>query len=352
MPEEQNPGGAPPAEPSPTTGDPYSYEAVTGQEVVPVQAGGPPAPPSSGTPASGDDGDDEDESMLRMSFLEHLEELRTRIIQVVVGVVVAYLLCLIFAENMWKLVSDPAISALKSLGIKDPKLAQLDPMDSFMIIYMKLPLLAALFLSSPWTLWQVWAFIAPGLYKRERNFAGPFVICTAGLFIAGGCFAYFVAFRLGLSFLLGIGLNANVTPVVDMVKYFDLFVNIMLGIGAVFELPVLIFFIIILGVVSPKFLMDNSRYAILAIVVLAAVITPTPDAFNLTIFAVPMILLYFVGVFAGWMFVRKREGLAFPWKQFFFYVILPLILILAGTAAFLVLRMGFHFVPRWPFLVP
>ena len=288
--------------------------------------------------------------MLRMSFLEHLEELRIRLIRILIGVGVAYAVSLIFAGEMWRLVSDPAVEALKEIGA-EPKLAQLTPMDGFLTIYVKLPLLAAVFLASPWVLWQVWSFIAPGLYRRERNFAGPFVLCSAGLFVAGGCFAYFVAFRLGLAFLLGIGVDKNVKPVVSIVDYFDLFINVTLGLGIIFELPILIFFLVILRVLSPAFLIDNSRYAILAIVVLAAVVTPTPDAFNLTIFAVPMIFLYFIGVFAGWLFVQRRDGIPFPWKKFFLYFVLPTMLVVAAVVAFMVFRLGFHFVPHWPFLI-
>ena len=351
MPEEHTPGGSPPAEPSSSHhDDPYSYDATSGHALTTTQAGSPPVPPSSGK-SSTDESDDDDEGMLRMSFLEHLEELRGRLIRIVIGVIVAYVIALVFAGEMWQLVSDPAVIALKEVGAKNPKLAQLTPMDGFLIIYVKLPLLAAIFLASPWVLWQIWAFIAPGLYQKERRLAAPFVLCSAGLFIAGGCFAYFVAFRLGLAFLLGIGMDKNVEPVVSIVEYFDMFVNVTLGIGAVFELPILIFFAVILGLVSPKFLIDNSRYAILGIVVLAAVITPTPDAFNLTIFAVPMILLYFVGVFAGWIFVMKRDGLPFPWKKFVLFVVLPFSVIGVGTLAVMILKLGFKAVPHWPFLI-
>lgn len=293
--------------------------------------------------------------MLRMSFLDHLEELRSRLIKAVVGLVVTYGLCLIFAGKLWEIVSEPAAAALRAIGAK-PDLAQLAPMDGFLVVYFKLPLLAALFIASPWILWQVWAFVAPGLYKNERKMAAPFVISTAGLFIAGGCFAYFVAFRFGLAFLLGIGMNfgstggAKITPVVSIVDYFDLFVNVMLGIGVTFELPILIFFLTMLRVVTPGFLIEHSRYAILAITVLAAFITPTPDIVNLLIFAVPMILLYFVGVFAGYLLVLSREGRRFPWHI--------LLILLAGFAAagagviwLLVSRFGYKLVNYWPFVI-
>jgi sec-independent protein translocase protein TatC len=140
------------------------------------------------------------------------------------------------------------------------------PMESFSIIWVKLPMLVALFLASPWLLYQVWSFVAPGLYKRERRFAVPFILCSAGLFIAGGLFAYFVAFRFGLTFLLGIGQAVNVRPMITITEYFDIFVNVILGIAVVFELPVLIFFLTLIRIASPRFLLANSRYAVLGIV--------------------------------------------------------------------------------------
>ena len=120
---------------------------------------------------------------------------------------------------------------------------------------MKVPLVFALFLASPWVLYQVWAFISPGLYQKEKRLALPFVLSTAGLFILGGCFAYFVAFRFGLAFLLSIGLTNGVTPLVTITHYFDLFVNVMLGVALVFELPVAIFFLTLLHLASPRFLL-------------------------------------------------------------------------------------------------
>jgi sec-independent protein translocase protein TatC len=293
--------------------------------------------------------------MLRMSFLDHLEELRSRIIKALGGLVGAYVLCLLFAGKLWEIVSEPAAAALRTIGA-EPDLAQLEPMDGFLIVYFKLPLLAALFIASPWILWQVWAFVAPGLYKKERKLAGPFVLSTAGLFIAGGCFAYFVAFRFGLAFLLGIGMGfgatggAKIKPVVSIVSYFDLFVNVMLGIGITFELPVLIFFLTMLRVVTPGFLIEHSRYAILAITVLAAFITPTPDIVNLLIFAVPMILLYFIGVFAGYLLVLSREGRSFPWH--IVLIILGILLVIATIgASILVGYYNYHIVPTWPFFM-
>ncbi len=190
--------------------------------------------------------------MLRMSFMEHLEELRSRIIRALYGLADRVRVCRsLFASKLWDIVSDPAVEALKHLDVEPPQLAQLTPMEAFSIIWMELPLLCSVFIASPWIVYQVWAFISPGLYKKEKRLALPFVLLTAGLFISGGIFAYFLAFRYGLEFLLGIGMSNNVRPVVSITEYFDLFVNVTLGVALVFELPVVIFLLTLLRILSP-----------------------------------------------------------------------------------------------------
>ena len=176
----------------------------------------------------------------------------------------------------------------------------------------------------------------------------PFVLLTAGLFIGGGCFAYFLAFRYGLEFLLGIGMSNNVQPVVSITEYFDLFVNVTLGVALVFELPVLIFLLTLLHLLSPRFLLRHSRYAILAIVIAAAIITPTPDVFNLMLFAVPMCLLYFVGVFAGLALVMRREGRTLPWRRIMWIAAIVLLIVAAIAGA--MLQFHIHFIRHWPYL--
>jgi len=313
----------------------------------------PPSPPAAKGRDKDDDGgeeEDEEEEMLRMSFLEHLEELRSRILKALAGVGIAFLFSIIFANELWKIISEPAVEALTQLGYENTKLAQIKPMEAFTTVWVKLPILTAIFLASPWVLYQVWAFIAPGLYRRERRWAAPFVIFSAGLFILGGLFAYFVAFRFGLTFLLGIGRNINIAPVVSITEYFDLFVNVTLGIGLVFQLPVLIFFLTLLRITTPGFLLRNARYAVLIIVVLAALVTPTPDVVNLMLFSVPMCLLYFVGIFAGYLLELRRARRRFPWKVVWM-TSGGLALVAAAAVYLAVTRFGYHLEPHWPFLV-
>jgi len=284
-----------------------------------------------------------------MSFLEHLEELRRRIIWAVAGVMAAFLLSLLFSSPLWTFVCQPVAQALRSLGY-EPSLVQITPMESFNVIYFKLPIVCAIFLSSPWILYQVWAFVSPGLYRRERRMAAPFILCTAGLFVSGGCFAYFIVFRYALTFLLSIGRGNYVRPMVSVTEYFDLFVNVTLGVALVFELPVLIFFLTLLRIVTPAFLLKHSRYAILAIFIIAAVVTPTPDAFNMLLFAIPMCGLFYVGIFAGYLLTLRREHRAFPWK-IVIWVVVAVLLLLAVGLYLAITRHALAPVPHWPFLI-
>jgi sec-independent protein translocase protein TatC len=338
--------------------DPYSYAGVTeagaltmtpAAPALPAKAGGgggktpPPKPPDDG-------GDEEEDGMLRMSFLEHLEELRTRIIRMLAGLGIAFVACMWFGEKLWLFVQQPAQYALTKLGINPPRLVAIAPMDQFNIIWIKLPILASIFISSPWIIYQIWGFIAPGLYKKERRWAAPFVITTAGLFILGGCFAYFVAFRYGLEFLLGIGRDANITPFVSITEYFDLFVDVILGVALIFEMPIVIFFLTLLRITTPKFLVSQSRYAILIITIIAAVVTPTPDVFNMMLFAVPMVMLFYVGILASYVLTLSREGKKFPWRKALSIGGI-VALVAAGLIYFAITKYGYHFIRHWPFLI-
>jgi len=313
--------------------------------VTTTRGGGRKPPP----PDPPNNSNDEEDGMLRMSFLEHLTELRSRIIKMIVGVLTAFFLALGFGPQVWRLVAAPAVEALTKLHINPPTLKAITPMEQFNVMWVKLPILCAIFIASPWIVYQVWAFISPGLYKREKRYAAPFVICSAGLFILGGAFAYFVVFRYALTFLLGIGIGNFVEPMVSIDEYFDLFVNVTLGVGLVFEMPILIFFLTLLRLVTPKFLIKHSRYAILGIFILAALVTPTPDAFNMLLFATPMCLLFYVGIFAGYLLVLKREGRRFPWGKAL--TVGGIVLVALGAIIyFAAVHYKLHPVPHWPFL--
>ena len=334
--------------PSSGTADSATSVITDSPPSLPPASGGGGKPPK--PPEPPDEEDNEEDGMARMSFLEHLEELRKRLLLAIGGIGVAFFLCLFFSDDLWSIVVGPATAALIHLNVHPPTLKQISPMDSFRIMWMELPILAAVFISAPWIVYQVWAFIAPGLYRKERRWAVPFVVSSAGLFILGGFFAYFVAFRYGLEFLMGLAIGKGVDPGISMTEYYDLFVDVMLGVGIIFEIPVLLFLLTLIRVASPSFLIRHSRYAILIIVILAAVITPTGDVFNLALFATPMIVLFYIGIFASWILVLHREKRRFPWGIFLKWLGIVLVLLaLIGWAA--ASYYGYHIAAQWPIFV-
>ena len=235
----------------------------------------------------------------KMSFLDHLEELRHRLIVSFSAVGIAFLLCWAYARQIYHFLAIPITQNLAG-----GKLVFTNPTDPF-TIYMKVALIVGIFVASPVVLWQVWLFVSPGLYRHEKKYALPFIFFSSLLFIMGGLFAYKIAFPLSLKFLISLG--DDFQPMVTITEYLDLALVVILGCGIIFEIPILIFFLTILGVVNARFLLKNLRYAILVIFVVAAVLTPTSDIPNMLIFAMPMLLLYMVGIIVSWIFGRKRK---------------------------------------------
>lgn len=266
--------------------------------------GGGEPPAGSGGGSDGGDEDEDEGEMAKMSFLEHLDELRKRIIYALISVGTAFIVCFTFSKQMFDFVSVPLRQALLESGLSD-NLFFNKPTEGF-TTFLNLALMASLFLASPFVLYQVWAFISPGLYKRERRYATPFIFFCSGLFIAGGAFGYFIAFRYALKFLVTYP-GGRAVPIITMSEYMDLFWTVILGLGIIFELPVLMLFLGLLGIINPGFLVRNFRYAVLIIFAVAAVITPTSDIINLMIFAVPMMLLYVVGIGLVWLVARRRR---------------------------------------------
>ena len=331
----------------------YEYDTPKPTETAVVKTDdaktpGPPLPPTSDL----DDDDEDEEGMARMSFLEHLEELRGRIIRTFLGLLIAYLACLAFASQLFQAFSAPFNGAAANLPYDPPlTLTQIEPTTQFYMQYVKLPLLAAVFVAAPWLMYQAWAFISPGLYKRERRWAVPFIFSTAALFILGGVFCYFVALRFALAFLIGLGYEQNVRPMISLQSYYDMFFNLHIGLGLVFQMPVVIFFFTLLRITTPGFLLDNGRYAILIIFIIAAVITPTPDVTTMLTFAAPMVLLFYIGIAASYLIVMKREGRNFPWGKLLI-VLGVLAVLLAGVVALLHYWMGYGLSLSYPWLLP
>jgi sec-independent protein translocase protein TatC len=269
------------------------------------------------------------------SVLEHLEDLRRCLIRAVAGLATIYFACVALAEPLWTWVEVPLLEVASRTGAKE---VALDVGEEFSILYLWTPLVASLFFAAPWLVYQAWTFISPGLYPKERRWAIPFMFSTAGLFIGGGLFGYYVALPASLTFLLGLGRGHPIERFVRIDSYFTSFVNVMLGSALTFELPVLVFFLTLLRIVSPASLLRNFRYAILAIAVLAAVVTPSPNPVDMAMIAVPMTALFFLGVFASYLLVLRREGLPFPWRPLLLWLLA--LVVVTGLATIAWHRLG------------
>ena len=237
-----------------------------------------------------------------MGLLDHLGELRRRLVRALIAFAVTFVLCFVFAKQIYAFLAQPIYRFLPEgtklvfLGITDP-----------FILYIKVAALAGIFVGSPLILYQIWAFVAPGLYQREKRMAVPFIFFGSLLFLGGGAFGYYVAFPFAVEFLLGVG--EQFQPTITVTNYLSFLMTVILGLGVMFEMPTIIFLLSRLGVVTPRFLLRNFRWAVLVIFTIAALITPTPDVVNLCIFAVPTLGLYLVGVGVAWLFGpgKKKE---------------------------------------------
>lgn len=236
----------------------------------------------------------------RMSFLEHLEDLRKRILYSLLAMVVAFGVCWNFARQIYEWIQAPILQYLP----EGQQLAYTRVTSPF-FLYMKVAFFAGLFLAAPFILWQLWLFISPGLYKRERRFAAPFIIFSSLFFVAGGYFGYRTILPMAAKFFVEMGEGFQQVITVD--DYFSFASKLILGMGIVFETPILILFLSLIGIVTPAFLIQKFKYAVVLSFIIAAIITPTPDMVTQSALALPMILLYVLGIGIAYVFGRKHE---------------------------------------------
>jgi sec-independent protein translocase protein TatC len=253
-----------------------------------------------GTERSADGPEPAPPELKSMSFLEHLDELRKRLIYSILTLVAAFLLCWAFAPAIFAWLEKPVLQFLPP----GDKLAYTRLTTPF-FLYMKVAFFAGIFLASPLILLQVWMFISPGLYKQERRLAAPFIIFATLFFVAGGYFGYATVFPMACKFFVEMG--AGFKQVITVDDYFSFASKMIMGMGLVFETPILIFFLARLGIVTPAFLLQKFKYAVLIIFIISAVITPTPDMVTQAALAVPMILLYLLGIGISYLFGKKKE---------------------------------------------
>ena len=246
-----------------------------------------------------------DEPGGRMSFLEHLYDLRTRIVNSLLGIAIGMVVGLSISKYVIVFITRPMLHALSAAGLEH-KLYYTSP-TGYISLIISLGFYLGLVVASPWVLYQVWKFVSPGLYRHERRAMVTFVFSAFVLFCCGILFGYLIMLPYLLKFLIGLGAQGPVTPLISVNEYFDLILTVLLGLGVIFEMPVLIFILALFNLVTPKFLWKNFRYAILVITVLAAIFTPTPDATTMLVFMAPMILLYVLGIAVAALVVRHKR---------------------------------------------
>lgn len=245
----------------------------------------------------------------KMSFFEHLVDLRKRLINSAIAIGVGAMVGVTVSEKVINFIARPMQEALRKAHEAD-KLIYTSPTGMINLIITS-GLYIGAGLAAPYVLYQIWLFIAPGLYKHERKAAAYFIFSALLLFIAGVAFGYFVMLPYVLVFLTSF--QGAFQPLISINEYIDFILIVLLGLGVIFELPVLVFFLALFGIVTPQFLWKNVRYAILIIAIIAAIVTPTPDALTMLIFMTPMLGLYFVSIGVAAFVVRnkkKREALA------------------------------------------
>ena len=245
--------------------------------------------------------DPEEPAEGRMTFLEHLDELRRRITHAVIALLIGFLVSFAFIDRIFAFVY-----ARLAADVPGHKLIYTEPGEAF-FIYLKIALLSGLLISAAPIMWQVWKFIAPGLYANEKKFALPFVFFASALFIAGAAFSHYILFPFAWKFFAGFSNDfLEFMPRVEPI--FSLYVKLMLAMGLVFQLPMLIFVLARFGIVTAGFLVRNFRYAVLAFFIVSAIVTPDGSFVPQVIMAGSMTALYIVSIGVAWIFGKKKAA--------------------------------------------
>ncbi len=254
----------------------------------------------------------------KMPITEHLGELRNRILISLVTLLLAFILSFSFSENIFNFIifplkynlvlslDNPYLQFIPHDKLLGTKLVFLAPAEALWMS-IKISLVSALILGFPIFLYQLWGFISPGLLKHEKRYLLPFIFSSTLLFLVGTFFSFFVVLPFAISFLLTYSVGDILVPMLSVGMYVDFCLKFILAFGIIFELPIVIIFLTKMGIVTPKFLSKNRKYAILIAFILAAILTPTPDAFNQTLMAVPIIILYEIGILLSRLCKRKEK---------------------------------------------
>ena len=235
-----------------------------------------------------------------MTFLEHLEDLRKRLFYSAIALLIGFFPCWMFREKLFEILSRPVMQYLPA-GTKFSFLTLTAPF----MMYLKVAFLASLFFTAPFLFLQVWYFVAPGLYQKEKKYVIPFVVMTTLFFALGAAFGYFVVFPFACKFFLSIGKDFQAVLTPD--QYLGFSIKVLLGIAATFETPTLVFLLAKMGLITAGWMIRNFKYAVLLVFVIAAVITPTPDAMTQSIVAIPMLVLYGLSILIALVVGRGKK---------------------------------------------
>jgi sec-independent protein translocase protein TatC len=246
---------------------------------------------------------DDDGAGARMSFLEHLDELRKRLIYSVVAVVLGCAVSFIFIQRIFEFIFEPIRAMLPNgrtfIATEGPEV---------FMLYLKVAALGGFFLALPFVLWQLWLFIAPGLYAHEKKFAIPFVLFSTLFFFAGAWFSHSLAFPWTWQFFLSYESEfVQITP--KLGPTLGLYMKMILAFGAVFQMPMLVLFLARMGMVTAGFMIRNAKYAVLIIFILGAVLSPGGDIVSQALLAGPMLALYGLSIGVAWLFAKKQPTL-------------------------------------------
>lgn len=243
------------------------------------------------------------EDDVEMSFLDHLRELRTRLVRAMWGFIPGIGIAWVMREEILQFLADPYMHAFRTLGQGEPTLHFGNPADMF-VNYMMIALVCGAILGSPWAFYQAWLFIAPGLYRSERRKAIPFVLLSTIFFVGGAFFGYrFVlppAFDALLSFAGHVG-GLRIQPTIMINEYLDFSLRMLLALGITFEVPIVIGFMAYVGLVNWRQLWEFSRWWVVIAAVIAAVLTPSGDAPTMLLVLAPLVLLYYVAIFFAFL---------------------------------------------------
>ncbi len=235
----------------------------------------------------------------KLPFTDHLEELRRRLIISVIAIAVGFIVSYFFSKQLFEILMKPLIVSLP------PKSTLIfTSLPEAFFTYLKVSLLSGIFLASPVVLYEMWAFISPGLYKHEKRYVVPFVLFSSIFFIGGALFGYFVVFPFGFKFFLGFATD-YIRPMPTIKEYFGFCAKLLFAFGVIFELPLLVLFLSRIGIVNEKMLRKQRKYAILLVFVASAILTP-PDVMTQLMMAGPLLALYEISIWVAKVFGRKR----------------------------------------------